>query len=515
MDSKIIFLVGLLPTILWGAIQPDRENLPITSVKVICFDGDEKSLPSFCDQTISLKSLSPLISSEVTEQYDHIIFAMQSYLRKRIDTYPNEMFILYAEGSYASLLAIAQTNLLPYYRKYIAGMILKNLYADWMRECHFPKEDSLLSECQSILTLTKQLHGRASLRETATALSPARQVDWYWSPTLLLWDDYKPTTNQQQLMETALEDNGIHYDSLPSHNTKRIQQFIHRLKQDRGYILYQKEPSYHAPTLRFHLAKILYQPKHHIIHQIDSYGKDPSQQYDIYYRSNSIHHPIFIYIHGGGWSHGDKKSFQALCQQYADKGFSAISINYRLLNLPKIDMSILVQDITTAIRTILKRAKKFHGDPKRVVIMAESAGAQLAFMALTSLSKREQKQIKLAIFNSMPANLHLYPKTKQIRLSGIQDDKIRKRWLKKFSPLYHLHQISIPLLCIHSLDDRVVCPEHLQHLISKAKELHYPLKTLWVSHASHPITPTERTLQPSYHDLENRIDNLIYFRLKK
>jgi len=515
LDSKIIFLVGLLPAILWGAIQPDRENLPITSIKVICFDGDERLHPSFCDQTISLKSLSPLLSSTPTERYDDIIFAMQSYLRKRIDANQHEKLILYAQRHYASLLAIAQTNLLPYYRKYIVGVILKDLYADWVQTCHFPKKESSLPECQGIITLTKQLNGRASLLETAIALSPARQIDWYWPPTLLLWDHHKRTTKQQLSMEMALQDNGIHYNSLPNSRTKPIQQFIHRLKQDRGYIPHQKEPSYHAPTLRFHLAKILYQPKHHILHQKDSYGTDPSQQYDIYYRSDGTHHPIFIYIHGGGWNHGDKKSFQALCQQYADKGFSAISVNYRLLNLSKIDMSILIQDITIAIRTILKRAKRFHGDPKRVVIMAESAGAQLAFMALTSLSKREQKQIKLAIFNSMPADLHLYPITKQIRLSRIQDDKLRKRWLKKFSPLYHLHEISIPLLCIHSLDDHVVHSEHLQRLIIRAKELHYPLQPLWVSHASHPITPKSQTLQPSYRDLENKIDNLIYFRLNK
>ena len=42
--------------------------------------------------------------------------------------------------------------------------------------------------------------------------------------------------------------------------------------------------------------------------------------------------PTVVFIHGGGWRSGDKQQNAWQCFNYADKGFVAITISYRLLD---------------------------------------------------------------------------------------------------------------------------------------------------------------------------------------
>jgi len=524
LDSKVILKalilsVWLLPAVVSSAAEQTSEKVAGTSIEVICFESDDTSEHAFCNRTIVLDGNRTDHFPAAAHRYDSLIASIQSYLRKRVDENNGSKLILYGQGLNASLLAVAQTNLLPYYRSRIAGLILDNVYADWVKQCDFYGKKYPSTECQTIKAFAKQLNGRASLIETAASLSPALQVDWYWPHTLLLWSGNNRTGTQQKAMKNALENNGIRYDSfddtsVPLH--KRITDFIHALKHCPGDISRRDKPSCHGPLLRFHLGKILYRPKNEIvIRKAVSYGQSASQQYDVYYRPDTIGNPLLIYVHGGGWSHGDKRSFAALCLQYADKGFTAVGVNYRLLSLPEVGMPTLVRDVAEAIRNILRHAETFHGDPERTIVMAESAGAQLAFMALASLDKQEQKRIKLAVFNSMPSDLHLYPETKQIRLSGLANTKERQQWLKRFSPVDNLYRMSVPMLCIHSLDDKVVPPLHLQRLEAVSTQFRHPLTPVWVSNGAHPVTPVSGALQPGYSDLENKIDDLIYFRLKK
>jgi acetyl esterase/lipase len=40
--------------------------------------------------------------------------------------------------------------------------------------------------------------------------------------------------------------------------------------------------------------------------------------------------PVFVFIHGGGFSGGDKKSTEALCSKMSASGFAVVSVNYYL-----------------------------------------------------------------------------------------------------------------------------------------------------------------------------------------
>lgn len=245
-----------------------------------------------------------------------------------------------------------------------------------------------------------------------------------------------------------------------------------------------------------------------------SYGEDRQQQYDLYYKEHSVENPLFIYIHGGGWNQGEKSSFEDLSKQYADRGYSAVAIEYRLHQLPFVGMREMVLDVTLALEHIWKNVKAYHANANQTIVMAESAGAQLAFMGIKSLSKQRQQQIKGAIFNSITTNLRRHPKPKQIRLSGVQSDVFRETWLDRYSPLMQLRAFHVPIFATHSMGDYVVPAIYLDELLYRAKKEEKSIVPLWIDNGVHPVAPHKRSLNPSYQDIEEKIDTFIKKYLK-
>jgi acetyl esterase/lipase len=105
------------------------------------------------------------------------------------------------------------------------------------------------------------------------------------------------------------------------------------------------------------------------------------QALDIYSPPNAKNLPGVFWIHGGGWEVGDKTDVQIKPQAFMSKGFIFVSVNYRLL--PNVDMATIVRDIAKAIRWVHDHIAEYGGDPKRLLIMGHSAGAQLAALICT------------------------------------------------------------------------------------------------------------------------------------
>ncbi len=87
--------------------------------------------------------------------------------------------------------------------------------------------------------------------------------------------------------------------------------------------------------------------------------------------------PVIIYIHGGGWTSGDKRGQGTeTFLGYATKGFVSISLNYRL-DAGKI---ACVEDVKCAVRWLRAHAKEYNVDPDRIGAAGNSAGAHLALL---------------------------------------------------------------------------------------------------------------------------------------
>jgi len=90
--------------------------------------------------------------------------------------------------------------------------------------------------------------------------------------------------------------------------------------------------------------------------------------------------PVVVYIHGGGFRSLKKDSHWLMALILAHHGYLVVNINYRLS--PEHAYPAHIQDACTAWLWALENASEYGGDPSRMVIAGESAGANLT-MALT------------------------------------------------------------------------------------------------------------------------------------
>jgi acetyl esterase len=90
--------------------------------------------------------------------------------------------------------------------------------------------------------------------------------------------------------------------------------------------------------------------------------------------------PVVLYIHGGGFRSLSKDSHWIMALVMARHGYLVATINYRLS--PEHAYPSHIQDACAAWLWTLNNVAEYGGDPSRMVVAGESAGANLA-MALT------------------------------------------------------------------------------------------------------------------------------------
>jgi len=115
-----------------------------------------------------------------------------------------------------------------------------------------------------------------------------------------------------------------------------------------------------------------------------SYGTDPAQVMDVRLpagRTSAT--PVVVFIHGGGWSGGDKSIFLASDQQrFVDAGYAAVNINYRLAsNATGVHDPVLSTDVTAALDYVAAHATQYQIAPATFALVGHSAGAHLALLA--------------------------------------------------------------------------------------------------------------------------------------
>ena len=113
-------------------------------------------------------------------------------------------------------------------------------------------------------------------------------------------------------------------------------------------------------------------------------GASPSQKLDLYLpATGTAPYPVILYIHGGGFSGGDKAGGHlAPVLAALPRGYAVASVNYRLSG--EATFPAQINDVKAAIRWLRAGAARHELDPTRIAAWGGSAGGNLAALAGTS-----------------------------------------------------------------------------------------------------------------------------------
>ena len=98
--------------------------------------------------------------------------------------------------------------------------------------------------------------------------------------------------------------------------------------------------------------------------------------------------PIVLYLHGGGWSAGDKQQSFLQPLAFVPEGFVYASANHRLR--PHATVAQMAQSAADAVGWLVRHADDFGGDPHRLFLIGHSAGAHLVSLLGTNATFLER-----------------------------------------------------------------------------------------------------------------------------
>lgn len=99
--------------------------------------------------------------------------------------------------------------------------------------------------------------------------------------------------------------------------------------------------------------------------------------------------PAIVFIHGGGWSGGNRQGYRGQIQEAAKRGYVAATISYRLMKYDQAKKETTtatpifpaqIHDAKAAVRWVRANAQKFHINPDRIGVTGGSAGGHLSLL---------------------------------------------------------------------------------------------------------------------------------------
>jgi acetyl esterase/lipase len=98
---------------------------------------------------------------------------------------------------------------------------------------------------------------------------------------------------------------------------------------------------------------------------------------DVYSRSDATTpQPTMIWIHGGGWTGGNKEGATFSLLPYLEMGWNVVNVEYRLAKVSLAPAA--VEDCLCALRWVIRNAKQYNIDTNKLVVSGSSAGGHLA-----------------------------------------------------------------------------------------------------------------------------------------
>uniref|UniRef100_A0A7C9AW35 protein-S-isoprenylcysteine alpha-carbonyl methylesterase n=1 Tax=Opuntia streptacantha TaxID=393608 RepID=A0A7C9AW35_OPUST len=120
------------------------------------------------------------------------------------------------------------------------------------------------------------------------------------------------------------------------------------------------------------------------------YGDQPRNRLDLYFPTNADgRKPVVIFVTGGAWIIGYKAWGSLLGKQLAERDIIVACLDYR--NFPQGTIGDMIKDVSQGIAFVCNNITASGGDPNRIYLVGQSAGAHISACALFEQAHKESQ----------------------------------------------------------------------------------------------------------------------------
>ena len=123
----------------------------------------------------------------------------------------------------------------------------------------------------------------------------------------------------------------------------------------------------------------------------------PAHRLDVHIPAGEGPWPVVLYVHGGGFRILSKETHWVMALAFARKGYLVVNIDYRLA--PAHPFPAAIEDAAHALRWVARHVHEYGGDPQRLVLAGESAGANLVTSLAIATSYERPEPFARAVFD--------------------------------------------------------------------------------------------------------------------
>jgi len=202
--------------------------------------------------------------------------------------------------------------------------------------------------------------------------------------------------------------------------------------------------------------------------------------------------PAAIIVHGGGWVRGDRRiDVEPLFEPLSQAGLAWFSISYRLAT-DVTQFGVAIDDVQSAIRYVKAHAYEYNIDPNRIALIGESAGGQLAAMAVLRGGADVSVKAVVAIYTptdlvSLVKNSRYVPAQMQNAIKGSPWESFILAGLSQLSPIENIRRGMPPFLFIHGTSDMLVPFEQSKQMCERMRKAGASCEIYPVEGAGHGI----------------------------
>jgi len=196
-------------------------------------------------------------------------------------------------------------------------------------------------------------------------------------------------------------------------------------------------------------------------------------------------YPVLVFIHGGGWHAGDPRDYRFVGRQFARAGYVVVLAGYRLG--PEGRFPLMLQDSAAAVAWTRENIARWSGDPERVFLMGQSAGAYNAVMLALErqwLGREGVPEgfVKGVIGLSGPYDFHPWTSDSARNAFGhVADPQVTQ-------PIHFARSDAPPILLVTGDADETVRPRNSQALAAAQQAVNRPVELLILPGMDHSDT---------------------------